>query len=256
LHLARSLDGGEEFRKGASDLLPGLAAPDPARLVLRFRASLALPLGPLASPAAAVTGSGGAGAGPFAPTTPASSRRLSGVAFGRHGRGRPFLDAVRVVPPSERAGTERADVGASSTPLSGASGTLLLVLDPAAPAFADPRTRALVAASVDRAQLVRHFLAGGEPAGGLVAPAPRAPGPAAPAPGASPAAALAGRVTLRVASDVPTSASQRVVAHLAALGAEVQVVALPAARAATASGQARLVVWYPEVAEAGLALEE
>jgi len=33
-------------------------------------------------------------------------------------------------------------------------------------------------------------------------------------------------------------------------------VAVPAALAATTAGPARLLVWYPEVAEAGLALEE
>jgi len=59
---------------------------------------------------------------------------------------------------------------------------------------------------------------------------------------------------LRVSSDVPQSASQRVVAHLTALGLEVQAVAAPVGP--TAPGSPRLVVWYPEVAEAGLALEE
>jgi hypothetical protein len=58
-------------------------------------------------------------------------------------------------------------------------------------------------------------------------------------------------VVLRVSPDVPASASQRVVAHLSALGLDVQ--AVPAAAAA---GQSRLFIWYPEVAEAGLALEE
>jgi hypothetical protein len=59
---------------------------------------------------------------------------------------------------------------------------------------------------------------------------------------------------LRVSADVPQSASQRVVAHLTALGLGVQAVAAPVA--STAPGSPRLLVWYPEVAEAGLALEE
>jgi hypothetical protein len=47
-----------------------------------------------------------------------------------------------------------------------------------------------------------------------------------------------------------------VVAHLAALGLEVRALPASAAPSASTPGEARLVVWYPEVAEAGLALEE
>jgi hypothetical protein len=134
-----------------------------------------------------------------------------------------------------------------------ANGLLLLILEPAAPPLADGRTRALIAASVDRVQLARHFLPGGEPAESLLGPALLAPLPAnSPRAPAGPAT-LSGRLVLRVASDVPHLASQRVVAHLSALGLEVQAVAAPTA---ASPGQPRLVVWYPEVAEAGLALEE
>jgi hypothetical protein len=216
-----------------------------------------VPLAPLASPAAAIVSPRGAGAGPFVPTTPPSARGISATAFGRHVRGRPFLDVVRLVAAApDRARSEVAipDVGPAASPLPPANGLLVLLLDPAAPPLADARTRALIAASVDRTQLARHFLPGGEPAESLLAPTLLAPLPVPSPRAATGPATLSGRLVLRVASDVPQSASQRVVAHLTALGLEVQAVAAPVA--STAPGSPRLLVWYPEVAEAGLALEE
>jgi peptide/nickel transport system substrate-binding protein len=257
-HLARALEGGDEYRRRGTEALAGLTAIDDARLVLRFRVPTAVPLAPLASPAAAIVSGRGAGAGPFVPTTPPSARGVSATAFGRHVRGRPFLDVVRLIAASPdraaRSEVPAADVAASAAPLPPANGLLLLLLDPAAPPLADGRVRALIAASVDRAQLARHFLPGGEAAELLLAPTllPALPVPA-PRMAASPAP-LRGRLVLRVSPDVPQSASQRVVAHLTALGLEVQAVAAPAA--STAPGGPRLVVWFPEVAEAGLALEE
>src|SRR6185295_4194122 len=162
-----------DFRRRGSEALPGLTAIDEARIVLRFRMPTAVPLAPLASPAAAIVSPRGAGAGPFVPTTPPSARGLSATAFGRHVRGRPFLDAVRLVAApdrSSRSETAVSDVGPSATPLPPATGLLLLLLDPAAPPLADGRTRAVIAASVDRAQLARHFLPGGEPAESLLGP--------------------------------------------------------------------------------------
>ncbi len=260
VHLARALDGGDEYRRGRTDALAGLSALDDARLVLRFRVPSAVPLAPLASPAAAIVSARGAGAGPFVPTTPPSARGVSATAFGRHVRGRPFLDVVRLI---TTAATDRgrtdgggADVTSGLPALAPATGLLLLLLDPAAPPLAEERARALIAASVDRAQLARHFLPGGEPADVLLALTLLAPLPVSPAHGAASPTPVPGRLLLRVASDVPQSASQRVVAHLAALGLEVQAVAVPAALATTTAGPARLLVWYPEVAEAGLALEE
>jgi len=255
-HLARVLEGGDEYRRRSSEALAGLTSVDDTRLVLRFRVPTAVPLAPLASPAAAIVSARGSGAGPFVPTTPPSGRGLSATAFGRHVRGRPFLDVVRlIVAPADRGRSDGADADVTPTapPLPPATGLLLLLLDPAAPPLASGRARALVAASVDRAQLARHFLPGGEPAESLLAPTmlPALPAASRHAAGPTP---VAGRVVLRVASDVPQSASQRVVAHLTALGLEVQ--ALPAPVAAAESGQPRLLVWYPEVAEAGLALEE
>jgi hypothetical protein len=130
-------------------------------------------------------------------------------------------------------------------------------MDSAAAPLADGRTRALIASSVDRTALARHFLPGGEPADTLLPPSVLPPLPAARAAtreGAPPA--LRGRLTLRVGPEVPPPASQRVVAHLAALGLEVEALPGPVTPSGSAPGQARLVVWYPEVAEAGLALEE
>ena len=257
-HLARVLEGGDEYRRRRTEELAGITAVDDARLVLRFRVPTAVPLAPLASPAAAIVSARGAGAGPFVPTTPPSARGVSATAFGRHVRGRPFLDVVRLIAaPAERAARAEgavADVAPSATPMPPATGLLLLLLDPAAPPLADRRTRALIAASVDRAQLARHFLPGGEPAEVLLAPTLLPPLPVPPPAAAARQTPVSGRVVLRVASDVPQSASQRVVAHLTALGLEVQAVA--AGPAASVPGQPRLLVWYPEVAEAGLALEE
>ena len=191
-HLARALEGGDEYRRRGTDALPGLTALDEARLVLRFRVPTAVPLAPLASPAAAIVSARGAGAGPFVPTTPPSARGVSATAFGRHVRGRPFLDVVRLIaaPPDRAARSEglSADVSASATPLPPAAGLLLLLLDPAAPPLADGRVRALIAASVDRAQLARHFLPGGEAAEVLLAPTllARTARPAATRPTAAP----------------------------------------------------------------------
>ena len=256
VHLARVLEGGDEYRRRGSESLAGLTSIDEARLVLRFRVPTAVPLAPLASPAAAIVSPRGAGAGPFVPTTPPSARGISATAFGRHVRGRPFLDVVRLVAApdrSSRSDVAAPDVGPSATPLPPANGLLLLLLDPAAPPLADGRTRALIAASVDRTQLARHFLPGGEPAESLLGPTLLAPLPVPSPPAPTAPATLSGRLVLRVGSDVPQSASQRVVAHLSALGLEVQAVAAPTG---ASPGQPRLIVWYPEVAEAGLALEE
>src|SRR6185436_1140150 len=202
-HLARVLDGGDDFRRRGSEALPGLTAIDEARIVLRFRMPTAVPLAPLASPAAAIVSPRGAGAGPFVPTTPPSARGISATAFGRHVRGRPFLDVVRLVAaaPDRVSRSEVAipDVGPAATPSPPANGLLLLLLDPAAPPLADARTRALIAASVDRAQLARHFLPGGEPAESLLTPMLLAPLPVPSPRAATGRATIAGRLVLRVA---------------------------------------------------------
>jgi hypothetical protein len=67
---------------------------------------------------------------------------------------------------------------------------------------------------------------------------------------------VTGTSTLAVGLDVPPVASQRVVAHLTTLGLRVAVVPSSPATVLTAPTHARLVMWSPEVAEAGLALAE
>jgi len=61
---------------------------------------------------------------------------------------------------------------------------------------------------------------------------------------------------LAVATDVPPLASQRVVAHLQALGLTVRVLPSSPESVLAVPAEARLLLWSPEVPEAELALEE
>jgi ABC-type transport system substrate-binding protein len=133
--------------------------------------------------------------------------------------------------------------------------TLLLVLDPSRPPFDDPEGRDAVAAAIDRPSLVRHFLSGGDPAHTLLPPVLLPPLASTQMSPGEPAG-LTGRVTMAVAKDVPRIVSQRVVAHLAALGLEVSVSAVEGAHVRDAEAHARLLFWIPEVPEASLALRE
>ncbi|MBI3932026.1 MAG: hypothetical protein HY317_01300 [Acidobacteria bacterium] len=256
--LAESLDGGASYRTGAAPDVAGLAAPDPLHVVLRLVEERPLPLAPLAARAAAITSSAGAGCGPFVPTV-ATPGRWSLTAFGAHVRGRPYLDRLQLVAAADRAAlgadlaSGRVDAAPGEPGVSSLAGTLLLVLDPSRPPFHRPDARAAVDAGLDRADLVRHFLPGGDAAPSLLVPGLLPPlGLGPPAPGA----ARSGRITLVVAQDVPPRVSQRVVAHLGAAGLEVAVSALPPAEALKTPAQARLLLWSPEVPEAGLALAE
>jgi ABC-type transport system substrate-binding protein len=256
--LAASLEGGREFQAG-NDALPGLTADGPLRLTLRFLEPRAAALAPLASPSAAVTGSSGAGAGAFIPATRTAARRLGLTAFGAHVRGRPFLDSVEVVLlPDGASGTAevqsgRLDVAPGPPGVSAVSATLLLVLDPTRAPLNRLQVRQAISAAVDRPELVRHLLPGGDPAASLVVPALLPP---LAAPTVAPAPALSGHVSIAVDRDVPPSVSRRVVAHLTALGLEVSVQPLLSAAARSARTQARLLLFRPEVPEAGLILRE
>lgn len=258
--LAESLEGGEDFRARRRDELAGLAAPGPDRLVLRLAAPRALPLAPLASPAAAVVSSSGAGAGPFVPTLLVPGRRAALNAFAGHVRGRPYLDELELQARPERAALKSAlqageiDLAVGDGALGAPAHVLLLVLDPRRPPFREIGARAAAAASLDRADLARHWLSAAQPAAALLPPS------LLPALGAAPALAttpLAGRsVTLTVARDVPPLASQRVVAQLGEIGLAVRVVAESPARARAAASEARLLLFAPEVPEPELALAE
>lgn len=257
--LAEGVDGGAAFRAGRGEELAGLAVPDAKRIVLRFAQAPGLPLAPLAATAAAVTGPAGAGAGPFVPAAPVPGRRLALTAFAGHVGGRPYLDRVEVVTlpdgssvPSEIA-SGRIDVAPGEPGISRLAATLLLILDPSRPPFDRPAARAAVAAAIDGGDLVRHLIPGGDAAPALLVPALLPPLGLGETP-------IAGRVTgtatLAVSLDVPPVASQRVVAHLTTLGLRVAVVPSSPATVLAAPTHARLLMWTPEVPEAGLALAE
>ena len=257
--LAEGLEGGEGFRAGRSEELPGVVAPDARRLVLRFAQATALPLATLAAPAAAITGPGGVGAGAFVPAAPVPGRRLALTAFTGHVRGRPYVDRVEVVAladasvlPAEIA-SGRIDIAPGEPGITRLAATLLLILDPSRPPFDQPAARAAVAAAIDRGDLVRHLLPGGDAAPSLLVPALLPPLGLGEAPAAG---RVTGTSTLAVGLDVPPVASQRIVAHLTALGLRVAVVPSSPATVLAAPTHARLLMWSPEVPEAGLALAE
>lgn len=253
--LAATLEGGEAYAAGHTDDLPGVKAASDLHLSLRLRARTAHPLAPLASPAAAVTGPQGAGAGPFVPAGPASgSLRLT--AFSGHVRGRPLLDTLRLVAVAD-AGTRDGWLRAGRAHLvPGRPGpeslcaTLVLAVDPAQAPFDRAAARAALSAALPRAELVAHFVPGGQPARGLLPPALLDPvaGPP-PAPGPVPRTAVA----LTVAADVPARLSQRVVAYLDAMGLR-PAVRVREPREARQAGGLRLLLLAPEVAEGELAL--
>jgi hypothetical protein len=253
-HLARTLEGGSAFRAGKSDDLSGLSAPDERRLVLRFPSAVACPLAPLASPAAAVVSSSGRGAGPFVPTVSVPGRRAAFTAFTGHVRGRPYLDEIEVLALGRRDALRAArDSGrVDAAVVDGAApvhAVLLLRLDARRPAFRTRDSRAMLSGAIDRKALVTRFIPGGQPLSGLL------PAEILAAAGPSPSAPRRARhdhVTMAVSGDVPLAVSQRVVAHLLDLGLEVDTI--PGGDPTEAD--LRLLLFVPEVAEAGLALEE
>jgi len=257
--LAQALEGGEAFRARHSDELPGLGTLPGERVLLRLVAARALPLAPLGSPAAAITSPGGAGAGPFVPTVLVPGRRLALNAFAGHVRGRPYLDELELLPFADRAALKTAlqagdlAVALGEPGIASPTGTLLLVLDRTQAPFDRSGARAAAAAAVDRAELVRHWLPGGDASAGLLAPGLL---PAlASAPAVAPATGRA-RIALVVARDVPPAASQRVVACLGEAGFDVRVLPDAPERARRAASEARLLLFVPEVAETALALHE
>jgi len=233
--------------------------PDPGHLVLRFAEPRALPLAPLAAPAAAVTGARGVGCGPFLPLAPTPGKRIRLAAFTGHVRGRPFLDAVDVV---DAAGAEameaefgagRLDVLPGGDGPSALAASLILALDASRPPFDRPEARVTVSGALDRADIVRRFLPGGDAAPALLVPGLLPPMVAyAHARGAP----LDASIRMAVGMDVPPLVSQRIVASLGAVGLQVEASAVAPADAMTAPAAARLFLWSPEVAEAGLALHE
>jgi ABC-type transport system substrate-binding protein len=235
------------------------SAPVPGHVVLRRAEPRALPLAPLAAAAAAVTGPGGAGCGPFLPLAPTPGKRIRLLAFSGHIRGRPYLDAVDIVAGTETEALESAfragkiDVFPGEDGPSALAATLILALDPSSPPFDRPESRATVNGALDRADMVRRLVPGGDPVPSLLVPGLLPPMVAyAHIRGAD----LAGSVLMVVGRDVPPLVSQRIVASLGAAGLRVEARAVAPADARTARAAARLFLWSPEVPEAGLALHE
>ena len=251
VRLAAVLEGGVAYRARQTEALPGLVVADSAA-ILRLTEPSPLALLALAAPEAAITSPRGAGAGPFVPTTRAPIRGSGRfVAFARHVRGRPFLDAIALGEDAAAAGGE-AHVSPATADGPHAA-TLLLVLDPRRPPFQRLDDRRRVAAAVDPADLRRHFLSGAV-ASGIVPPALFA----APADGrtAIPAGRVAGSITLAVGTDVAPELSQRVVAHLTAAGLRVTALPRPPDLVWDTAAAARLVWFTPAIPDALLALDE
>jgi len=246
------------LREGLDRQAP-IDVPDPLHLILRFGEPRAAALVPLAAAGAAVVGPRGVGCGPFIPLSPSPGRRYRLTAFGGHVRGRPYLDAVDVALVGSAAAlpaefqAEKIDVFAGEGPLSALASSLILALDPARPPFDRAEARAAVAAAIDRDDIVRRLLPGGDAAPSLLLPDLLPPMVAyAPARGRR----LDAAVSMVVGTDVPPLVSQRVVASLGDIGLRVDAVAVPPARVRTAAHGLRLFLWWPEVPEAGLALHE
>lgn len=257
--LAESLEGGLAYAAGATDELPGLSTTDSRHLIMRMREPRALPLSPLSSPAAAVTSPGGAGCGPFVPTLFLPGRRVALTAFAGHRRGRPYLDRIQVEavpePSALRADVQasRIDVAPGKPGVSTVAATLLLTLDSSRTPFDHAAARATVAAAVNRRDLVKNLIPGGDPAPSLLVPALLPPLGVEPS---APPAVLTGRVQMAVDMDVPPLLSQRVVAHLGALGFDVRVLPVSPANVGGLPAHARLRLFSPTVPEARLALLE
>jgi extracellular solute-binding protein (family 5) len=258
---AESLDGGTPFRAGSTSELPGAEAPDASHVVLRFRVAVSeWSLLPLASPAAAVVSDRGTGGGPFVPTV-SSAEELRFIAFAAHAGGRPFVDRVtlRLVPERRALAADlrlgRVDVALGSGPgLPHAAGVVLLVLDASRPPFDAADLRRDVAASIDRRALAERTLSAAEPWRMLLLHHSLKPGDSSVAP---PRPRGGGRaIVLAVDRSLPPLASQRIVAHLDALGFVALVRPMEPSALRAASAEARLLLFEPEIDEPVLAVHE
>lgn len=262
--IRRFLAGGTSAaRRLARALEPdGVGADDAGRVVLRFREAGGRPLLPLASLACAVTGARGAAAGPFIPTLSIPGSRLAFTAFGGHWRGRAYLDGLTAVavPDDARRHADlaagRVDLAMGEPGVQAQATTLLLVLNAQLPPFDRPAAREAVAAAIDRAALAREYIAGGVPTLSALSPALTGPPGPVPLPRGNGARRLSGAITLAVATDVAPAVSQRIVAHLDALGLHVTATPVDPTAARTAAAEARLFLFAPEVADASLAGSE
>jgi hypothetical protein len=257
--LAQALDGGAAFREGRTEELPGLGGAAET-LWLRLEAPTRDLPKSLAAAAAAITAADGTPCGPFVLVHAVPGERAAFVAFGRHVAGRPFLDEVEIRRFHDHDALQLAmakgavDVAVGEQGAPDHSARLLLVLDASRHPFRSLEARRRVAAAFDRLVLTERFFPGSEPLCSLSRPPEGAsdcgrPDPSTRAGGAVP-------VALVVDAAVPASASQRVVAHLLATGHDVTVKVLASDAAASAVGDARLLLWMPEIDTPSLALAE
>jgi len=253
---AEAVEGGLPFRNRASEDI-GILAIDSRHVVLRLSTPRALPLAPLAAPAAALTSSSGAPSGPFVPTIQVPGRRLGFTSFSSHLRGRPYLQSLQVLAMSD-PGALRADFQAGRVDLafgepgiSTLSSTLILVLDPSQSPFDRPPVRHSVAAALG-GDLLGQLVPGADPTPALLLPALLPPLQSF-SPSGGP---LSGSALMVVATDVPPLVSQRLVAHLLNRGLHVSVKPASPSAARAASAPLRLLLYSPEVPEASLALAE
>jgi peptide/nickel transport system substrate-binding protein len=174
--LAAPITGAGEVRAGRADRLAGVEVLSDREL--RIAVDHPFPAFPaaLAAAPAAVTGPGGAGAGPFRPSS-AAGGALHLLAFEGQARGRPFADALDLAAADARRATrelaarsahaalrpEAAAPGARPTP---PLGLLLAAVSPRLGA-ARPALREAVAA-VDRADLARFLRGPATPLAGLL----------------------------------------------------------------------------------------
>ncbi len=258
--LAARTPAAEHFRQQLAN--DGALAPDADHVLLRFREPRPGPPVALASLAAAITNGRGSGAGPFVPTLSIPGTRLAVTAFASHIGGRPFLDGLALVaiPDADRRRAELAaghvDLALGEPGIEALASTLVLVLDPSQPPFGRKAARKAVAAAIDRATLVEQYLPNSQPWTLLLPPTLAGRNAPAPPPRRSTDATLTGDITLAVASDVPATVSQRIVAHLDALGLRVRATPLEPAAVRASHAAARLLLFTPEVAEASLAIAE
>ncbi len=238
----------------------GVGADESGRLVLRFRDATGRPLLPLASFACAVTGARGAAAGPFIPTLAIPGSRLALTSFAGHWRGRAYLDGLTVlaVPDDARRHADlsagRVDLALGEPGVQASATTLLLVLNSQQAPFDRVATREAVAAAIDRVALARDYIPGGVPTLSPLPPSLSGTSGAGGVPRGG--RRLAGAITLAVATDVSPAISQRVVAHLDALGLHVTATPVDPSAARTAATEARLFLFAPEVADFGIATQE
>jgi ABC-type transport system substrate-binding protein len=259
---ASVLDGGEAFRSRKTDDLPGLDVASDRRIVIRLADFDAHPLVPLTSPSAVIVSTKGSGCGPFVPLHPIRRQGVTLLSFRDHVRGRPFLDRIRIDLHSDTTALKRSFSGGAIALAMGEAGrstltgTLLLVLDASRPPFRTRSLRAAVSSTLDRDVLASRFLPGSSPSVGLLTPRLLSVGPRQTGVGVRPNARVNDSIVMAVEETVPPLASQRVTAHLTALGLRIRVEVVAASATRWPSAAARLLVFQPEIPDPCLALHE